>query len=120
MRGNPPRDIRHHLFLANVIQQVVVVPLVEFERLVCRARVFVKKLAPARLCRLICSSVENEQRQSDPAEPSLEPFVGTHQLSNRPRWLRFMSDERILIHSFDRLWVARKILVLEMKHMRKG
>ena len=46
---DPSEDVRHHLFLADVIEQVVVMALIEFEGFVRRTRIVVERLAPARL-----------------------------------------------------------------------
>jgi hypothetical protein len=42
--GYPLRDVRHHLLLVDIVQQIVEVAVVKLERLVLRARDLVEEL----------------------------------------------------------------------------
>jgi hypothetical protein len=48
---DPSENVRHHFFLADVVEQVVVMALVESERFVGGTGIVVERLAPAQLCR---------------------------------------------------------------------
>src|SRR5215467_16319470 len=74
-RVDPGFDVGHDLLLAVIGEQVVVVALVQLERLVRGAGSLLEEFAPPLEGDLVASSVEDEQRQRDAGEPIMEPLV---------------------------------------------
>lgn len=65
---NPRPDVRHDVVLAEIVEQIVEVPLVKFQGLVLRSSRLMKELAPARHRCLVSGAVHYEHRQSNLAE----------------------------------------------------
>src|SRR5262252_7204652 len=76
--SEPGLDVRHDLLLAEIVEQVVVVPVVELERLVLGAGLVVEALAAGRLRRLVRRAVKDQHREFEERELLPEAFVRAH------------------------------------------
>src|SRR5258707_5986405 len=117
-RVDPAFDVRHHHFLPDIVEQIVIIPLVELECLVGRTGGIEEKLAATWFRRLVRGAVENEQRQCDTRKFPLETVVRARHLSDGLRGLRFVRDEPILVHRTIHSRVASEGFILEMQHVR--
>ena len=105
-------------FLADVVEQVVVVPLVELERLVLGSGGLVEELAAVADGGLVVGAVHDEHRQRDARELFPEPLVGANQRRDGNRRLHLVRGQRIVVQRLNRLRIAREILVLELEHRK--
>jgi len=86
MRLDPVGNVVQDFLLAEIVEEVVLVPLVELQRLVGRARVLVEVLDGPAHGGLVGGAVQDQQRQGDLAEGVVKPLVGAGPA--RPRWRR--------------------------------
>src|SRR3954447_11676208 len=63
MRIDPSLDVVHDLFLADIVEEVVEVSLIEVELLVLRSDRVVEELASRRYRRLVGGAVHDQDRQ---------------------------------------------------------
>jgi hypothetical protein len=89
---DPTYDVRHHGLLADVVEEVVVVLLVELQRFVLGADRVVEELAALAHRRLVVRAVHDQHRQRDEWELLAEPLIGAHQRRNGDRRLHLMRD----------------------------
>jgi len=59
--------------------------------------------------------MQDEERERYARKLGSEPLVGADQLGDGLGGLIFIGDERILVHRFDDLGVARKVLVFQLQ-----
>jgi len=120
MLVNPARDVGHNFFLAEVVKQVVVVTLVELQRLVSGTGRVIKTLAATWLGGLVLGPVQDEYRQGDQGELLLEPIIRAHHLGQGLQGLSFILDKWVIVHGFNHLGITRKVCVVKLEQMRMG
>jgi hypothetical protein len=98
VRIDPTLDVRQNDFFIDIVEQVVKVPLIEFQCLVGRASQVVKPLATTRLGGLVERAMQDEHRKGDQPKLLLQPLVGAHHLRDGLRWLHLMRNQRIIVH----------------------
>src|SRR3569623_384150 len=73
--GNPAPDVGEDSLLADVVEHVVEVALIELQRFVGAAGMIEEELAAARLGRLVLGAMQDEHRHGDLAKRGFEPVV---------------------------------------------
>src|SRR5262249_34384556 len=77
-------------------------------------------LAPTGLGRLVGRAMEDQYRQSHLWELFFKAFVGANHFGKSFRGLRFVGDQRVVVHELDNFRISRKDLVFEMQNMSMG
>src|SRR5260370_541303 len=89
-RANPVENVAHDALLADVVERVVVVAVVELQRLVARAGRVEEELAAARLRGLVARAVDDQKQPLDERKLFLQPLVGAHHLGHGFRRIRLL------------------------------
>ena len=94
---DPTDDVGEHRLAAGVVEQVVIVPLVQLERLVLRCRRVEELLTPTRFRRLIGRAVQDQYGQRDQRELSRQTIIRARELCDGLSRLRLVRNERICV-----------------------
>ncbi len=108
-------DVLHDHALVDVIEEVVKIPLVELQRFVDGADPVVKVLAAGRLRILVEGAVQDQDWQSNRRKFLLESLVSPNRCGHSSCRLSLVVNQRILVHGFHDLRVARKPLIRKVK-----
>src|SRR6266508_1494278 len=117
---DPLPDVREDDFLVDIAEQVVKMPLIEFQCLVGRAGHVIKVLAAAGPGDLVICAVHDQHRQGDLREPLLQPLVAAQHRCNRLGWLHLVRDERVALERLDHFRIPRETVIIQPEHVGIG
>ena len=115
----PLADVLHDRFLADVVERIVEVALVELQRLV-RRPAFVELLAALGPRDRVLRAMDDEQWHCEQREVAFQPLVGAHHLGHSLGGLHFVREQRVVDECLGHLGIAREILFLQLEHVRMG
>ncbi len=107
---DPGGDVSKHLFLADVVQEVVVMHLVDLQRLVAGAGMFVEELAAVTDGGPVLCPVKDQDGQGNASETVTQPLVDTGKSRDGGCWLRLIQGQGIGLENRECRGVAREVL----------
>src|SRR5262245_42998518 len=105
-RINPRLDVRDHAFLADVVEKVVVVPVIQFERLVPGSSSLVEELTTLTHRGSVARPMHDQQWQRDTGKLLFEPLISTDQRRDSDRGLDLMRGKGVVVQHVDGLPIA--------------
>ena len=97
MRVDPLLNVGHHDFFVDIVEQIVVMALVELQRLVGCAGLVVEFLTSAGLGDLVLGAMEDEHGDRDPSKPAvLQSLVAAQHRRERLGWLHLVADKWVV------------------------